>query len=37
MMAQLAESGHLTMDDVRALEATIRRVEQQKRAERKKR
>jgi BlaI family penicillinase repressor len=37
MMAQLAESGRLTMDDVRELEKTIRRVEQQKKAERKKR
>lgn len=30
MMAQLAESGHLTLDDVRALEKTIRRVEREK-------
>ncbi|HZM58269.1 MAG TPA: BlaI/MecI/CopY family transcriptional regulator [Vicinamibacterales bacterium] len=37
MMAQLAESGRLTMDDVRELEKTIKRIEQQKKAERKKR
>jgi BlaI family transcriptional regulator, penicillinase repressor len=37
MMAQLAESGRLTMDDVRELEKTIKRVEQQKKAGRKKR
>ena len=37
MMAQLAESGRLTMDDVRELEKTIKRIEQQKKTERKKR
>ena len=37
MMAQLAESGRLTMDDVRELEKTIKRIDQQKKAERKKR
>jgi BlaI family transcriptional regulator, penicillinase repressor len=37
MMAQLAEAGRLTMDDVRELEKTIRRVEQEKRAKRRKR
>jgi BlaI family penicillinase repressor len=37
MMAQLAESGRLTMDDVRDLEKTIKRVEQQKKAQRRKR
>jgi BlaI family transcriptional regulator, penicillinase repressor len=37
MMAQLAESGRLTMDDVRELEKTIKRIEQQKKAERKRR
>jgi len=37
MMAQLAESGRLTMGDVRELEKTIKRIEQQKKAERKKR
>src|ERR1043165_5360258 len=33
MMAQLAEAGKLTLDDVRALEKTIRNLEQQQRAE----
>ena len=37
MMAQLAESGRLTMDDVRELEKTIKRIEQQRKAERKRR
>jgi predicted transcriptional regulator len=37
MMAQLAETGRLTMDDVRELEKTIKRIEQQKKAERKRR
>jgi BlaI family transcriptional regulator, penicillinase repressor len=37
MMAQLAESGRLTMDDVRELEKTIKRIEQQKKAERRRR
>jgi BlaI family transcriptional regulator, penicillinase repressor len=37
MMAQLAESGRLTMNDVRELEKTIKRIEQQKKAERKRR
>ena len=37
MMAQLAESGRLTMDDVRELEKTIKRVERQKKTQRKKR
>ena len=36
MMAQLAEAGKLTLDDVRELEKTIKRVEQQK-SERKRR
>ena len=35
MMAQLAEAGKLTMDDVRELEKTIKRLDQQQRAERK--
>ena len=34
MMAQLAEAGKLTLDDVRDLEETIRRRERQQRAER---
>src|SRR5580765_2227658 len=34
MMAQLAEAGKLTIDDVRELEKTIRNIEQQKRPER---
>jgi predicted transcriptional regulator len=37
MMAQLAETGHLTIEDVRALETIIRRVEQEKRVGRTKR
>jgi predicted transcriptional regulator len=32
MMAQLAESGRLTMEDVRELEKTIKRVEREKKA-----
>jgi predicted transcriptional regulator len=35
MMAQLAEAGKLTLDDVRELEKTIRKLELQHRAERK--
>ena len=35
MMAQLAEAGKLTLDDVRELEKTIKRIEQQPKAERK--
>ena len=35
MMAQLAEAGKLTLDDVRELEQTIKRLEQQHKAERK--
>src|SRR6266853_721283 len=35
MMAQLAEAGKLTLDDVRDLEKTIRNLELQKKAERK--
>jgi BlaI family penicillinase repressor len=34
MMAQLAEAGKLTRDDVRELEKTIERIERQKKAER---
>jgi predicted transcriptional regulator len=34
MMAQLAEAGKLTLDDVRELEKTIKRLEQQKKTER---
>ena len=34
MMAQLAEAGKLTRDDVRELEKTIEKLEQQKKAER---
>jgi predicted transcriptional regulator len=34
MMAQLAEAGKLTRDDVRELEKTIERVERQRRSER---
>jgi BlaI family transcriptional regulator, penicillinase repressor len=34
MMAQLAEAGKLTRDDVRELEKTIDRIERQKKAER---
>ena len=37
MMAQLAEAGRLTIEDVRELEKTIRKVEQQRKAERKRR
>ena len=37
MMAQLAEAGRLTLEDVRELEKTIKRIEQQRRAERKRR
>jgi BlaI family penicillinase repressor len=33
MMAQLAEAGKLTIDDVRELEKTIRNIEQHKKAE----
>jgi BlaI family transcriptional regulator, penicillinase repressor len=35
MMAQLAEAGKLTRDDVRELEKTIKRIEDQQKAERK--
>jgi BlaI family penicillinase repressor len=35
MMAQLAEAGKLTLDDVRELEKTIKRIEDQQKAERK--
>jgi predicted transcriptional regulator len=35
MIAQLAEAGKLTRDDVRELEKTITRIEQQQKAERK--
>jgi BlaI family penicillinase repressor len=35
MMAQLAEAGKLTLDDVRELEKTIERVEQQRKPEQK--
>ena len=35
MMAQLAEAGKLTLDDVRELETTIKKLEQQQKAERK--
>ena len=35
MMAQLAEAGKLTLDDVRELEKTIRKLDLDKRAERK--
>jgi BlaI family transcriptional regulator, penicillinase repressor len=35
MMAQLAEAGKLTLGDVRELEKTIKRLEQQQRSERK--
>jgi predicted transcriptional regulator len=34
MMAQLAEAGRLTIDDVRELEKTIKKLDQQHRAER---
>ena len=34
MMAQLAEAGKLTLDDVRELEKTIKKIEQQQKAER---
>jgi BlaI family penicillinase repressor len=34
MMAQLAEAGKLTLDDVRELEKTIKKLQQQKKAER---
>lgn len=33
MMAQLAEAGKITLDDVRELEKTIQKIEQQQRAE----
>jgi BlaI family penicillinase repressor len=36
MMAQLAEAGKLTIDDVRELEKTIQKLDQQHKAERKK-
>ena len=35
MMAQLAEAGKLTLDDVRELEKTIKKLEQPRKAERK--
>jgi BlaI family transcriptional regulator, penicillinase repressor len=35
MMAQLAEAGKLTLDDVRELEKTVRKLEAQQKAERK--
>jgi BlaI family transcriptional regulator, penicillinase repressor len=35
MMAQLAEAGKLTRDDVRELEKTIKRIEEEQKAERK--
>ena len=35
MMAQLAEAGKLTLDDVRELETTIKKIERQQKAERK--
>ena len=35
MMAQLAEAGKLTLDDVRELEKTIKTIEQQQKVERK--
>jgi len=35
MMAQLAEAGKLTLDDVRELEQTIKAIERQQKAERK--
>jgi hypothetical protein len=35
MMAQLAEAGKLTLDDVRELEKTIKTIERQQKAERK--
>ena len=35
MMAQLAEAGKLTLDDVRELEKTIKSIERQKKSERK--
>src|SRR5271170_5339306 len=35
MMAQLAEAGKLTLDDVRELERTVRKLEAQQKAERK--
>jgi len=34
MMAQLAEAGKLTLEDVRELKKTIKKVEQQRKAER---
>lgn len=34
MMAQLAEAGKLTLDDVRELEKTIKKLEQERKAER---
>ena len=34
MMAQLAEAGKLTLDDVRELEKTIKKLDQQRKAER---
>src|SRR5262249_5256057 len=37
MMAQLAEAGKLTLDDVRELEKTIKRLGQEQKAERKRR
>ena len=37
MMAKLAEAGRLTLDDVRDLERTIRRVQREKKEERRKR
>jgi hypothetical protein len=35
MMAQLAEAGKLTLDDVRELEKTVRKLEAQQKSERK--
>ena len=35
MMAQLAEAGKLTLDDLRQLEKTIRKRDEQQKAERK--
>ena len=37
MMAQLAEAGRLTLEDVRELEKTIKKVEQERKSERKRR
>ena len=35
MMAQLAEAGKLSLDDVRELEQTIKKLDEQQKAERK--